>query len=317
MLSVLFNSLLNSNTFIKAQNKNLNLAACNNNNTLMMANEQNQSDLKVTFIANEGFLISSASKKILIDALYTTVYSPNVKPSTQLIRKMENAEPPFDNIDLILVTHDHNDHFDMNCIAQHLENDKDAVLVCPNTVGSTFRSYSNYDSIKRRIFSVTPGSGLKADSIVNGISVTILGFRHCMSNFYNMEHNSYLLNVDGVKVHHSGDSWGYTNELEALRLQNESIDVGFFEVDNFWEAVAHNPLNGLQRVVKYYNPKNIVLMHNNPAYLSGGKQIVNAVKNDFPNIYLFKKELGEAELPNGLLTNIHFEESMGLIENFK
>lgn len=287
------------------------------NNKISASDGSIQAGLKITFIANEGFLLNSPSKKVLIDALYKNVYSPNVKPSAQLIQKMENADPPFDNIDIICITHDHNDHYDINCVGKHLEKDIKAILVCPNSVANAFRNYSNYNAIKERIISITAGSGVKVDTIFNDVPITIFGFRHCLSNFYDMEHNSYLLNMEGVKIYHSGDSWGYKNEFNAFNLQNDSIDVGFFEVDMFWEAVAHNPLNGLQRINQYFSPDNIVLMHNNPTYLSGGEQIVNNVKNVFPNIYLFKREMEEKELKNSILTSDREINDTRTIENFR
>ena len=90
-------------------------------------------------------------------------------------------------------------------------------------------------------------------------------------------------------------------------MQNSNIDIAFFEVDNFWEAVNKNPLDGLQRIIQNIAPANIVLMHNNPSYLNGGEDIINAVSNTFPNIYVFKEEVEEKELQNGVLTGINFQ----------
>ena len=69
------------------------------------SNENKAWQLKVTYIANEGFLISSANKKVLIDALFGSGYSHYLTPSEEIHKKMVNAQPPFNDVDLVLVIH--------------------------------------------------------------------------------------------------------------------------------------------------------------------------------------------------------------------
>jgi L-ascorbate metabolism protein UlaG (beta-lactamase superfamily) len=70
------------------------------------------SDLKVTYIGNEGFLIETANKKILSDALWGEIENTSYEvPSDSLITLMREAKAPFDKIDLISISHKHQDHF--------------------------------------------------------------------------------------------------------------------------------------------------------------------------------------------------------------
>ena len=66
--------------------------------------------VEITYIANEGVLISSAGKQVLIDGLhreYERAYAFLPPPHRE---KIETAKAPFDQIDLLLVSHRHLDH---------------------------------------------------------------------------------------------------------------------------------------------------------------------------------------------------------------
>ena len=261
---------------------------------------QDPTGLKVTFINNETFLLTLDSIKVLIDAPFASTVIPT---SGSTLQKIRMATSPFDNIDLICITHDHDDHYSRNDLGVHLENDSDTKVICPNAVANQMKSYANYDQIKDRILQINPAFNSKDSVEVDGIPVKILGFRHAMPEFYTMDHECFLIDINGIKIFHSGDSWGtYIDELEAFQLQNDSIDIAFLMVEYFWEGAGKAPLEGLEKVLNYLSPKNIVIMHNEPGYLNGGQQIIDAVENDFPNIYLFKNELEEKVLENGVLT---------------
>lgn len=63
--------------------------------------------VQITYIANEGVLISSGDKQVLIDGLHRE-YGPEyafLPPAER--EKIETAKAPFNEIDLILVSHRH------------------------------------------------------------------------------------------------------------------------------------------------------------------------------------------------------------------
>ena len=88
---------------------------------------------RVTYVANEGFLIQVGGKKILIDAIFndTTINFAHV-PDTKTLERLENTEAPFDDVDLILVTHKHRDHFEAGPVLRHLASNPDVVLLAPS-----------------------------------------------------------------------------------------------------------------------------------------------------------------------------------------
>jgi hypothetical protein len=66
--------------------------------------------LTVTYIAHCGFLFSSGEQKILTDALTEPSKEwPFDGPSPDLQQRMERGEPPFDHINVVLISHGHID----------------------------------------------------------------------------------------------------------------------------------------------------------------------------------------------------------------
>ena len=80
-------------------------------------------ETKVTYIANEGFMLQSGPAKVLVDALF---YDDQITycdvPSRELLDKIEKGAPPFDDIVLLLVTHWHTDHFSSSSVSRFLMN---------------------------------------------------------------------------------------------------------------------------------------------------------------------------------------------------
>ena len=65
--------------------------------------------VEITFIDNAGFLIAAGVTKVLIDALYEgNAYISS--PPDMILQQAIEGDPPFDGVDLLLITHDHPDH---------------------------------------------------------------------------------------------------------------------------------------------------------------------------------------------------------------
>ena len=89
----------------------------------------------VTYIANEGFLIEVGSQKIMIDAIFDdrSISYAHV-PDEETLSLMQASKAPFDDIDLLLVTHSHRDHFSVAPVLEHLKSNPSCVLIGPPQV---------------------------------------------------------------------------------------------------------------------------------------------------------------------------------------
>ena len=71
-------------------------------------------------------MIKTGDKKILIDALFTGFEGSYQLPQ-EVQEKLRLAQAPFDDVDLIIVTHAHGDHIDPDMVRQHLKNNPKAI----------------------------------------------------------------------------------------------------------------------------------------------------------------------------------------------
>ena len=77
--------------------------------------------LRLTYIANEGFMVEVGGTKILIDAFFGGLQGDWAdQPDETTAGKLARAEPPFDDVDLIAISHRHSDHFSEQMVIQHL-----------------------------------------------------------------------------------------------------------------------------------------------------------------------------------------------------
>jgi metal-dependent hydrolase (beta-lactamase superfamily II) len=93
------------------------------------AGNTSENPIEVTYIANEGVLITTSSHKVLIDALFDKP-NPNYRaPSENMLEKMQLGRAPFDEVNLVLVTHNHPDHFSPSFAARFMENNPDVLFI--------------------------------------------------------------------------------------------------------------------------------------------------------------------------------------------
>ena len=98
-----------------------------------------QEGVSITFLANEGVMLSSGGKKVLIDGLFLR-YGPDFAvPADSTQAALRTARAPFDAVDLILVTHRHGDHFHPETVAAHLRANPRATLLTSKQVIDSLR----------------------------------------------------------------------------------------------------------------------------------------------------------------------------------
>jgi len=86
-------------------------------------------DLRITYVGNAGYLLEADGRKILIDALLGSYQSQYVQLPREIQIRLENAESPFDNVDLVLATHYHHDHFGARSVGRYLLSELKAQFV--------------------------------------------------------------------------------------------------------------------------------------------------------------------------------------------
>ncbi|CAN5815899.1 hypothetical protein BH20ACI4_BH20ACI4_14920 [soil metagenome] len=150
--------------------------------------EQNQTkeipNLSIRYIANEGVLIRSGGKQILIDGLHREYKPAYAFPPPDLQKLLENAQKPYDKINLLLVSHIHLDHFHPLSVGLHLQNNPNAIFASSEqAIGEVEKSFTDYAKIKTQIKPITYEWKKSFELNHEGIKVKFLSLRHGSERF--------------------------------------------------------------------------------------------------------------------------------------
>lgn len=239
------------------------------------------SDVEITFIANCGFLIVSGDTKILVDAPCRNYpLNGGYLFSEETMELMENGEPPFDEVDLVLITHIHGDHFDAEAVGKHLENNPHAVFVSTSSAAKEVKRASpNFERKQERVIAVDPKEGERILLTANRIDVEVLNLHHGENPTQN---NGYLFTVGGVKMLHTGDFAGQYFRAKNYQLPSEGIDIAFV------------PHLFLQSAWDYIQAKFVIPMHYDDP--DPDNKDVQGIAYFFPNAIWFFEELQKVSI---------------------
>ena len=229
-----------------------------------------RANLGVTYIANEGFLIEIGSKKILIDALFdgTSITYCHV-PDKAILTGMVDGKPPFEGIDLVLVTHNHQDHFSAGPVRSMLEKNPSTWLIAPLQVTNRLTADSSIDEkISERILDVDVEIFKEWKTEVAGIRVTAFRLPHSryeivdpdtgqtIDRHRDIVNIGYLIETEGTRVFHIGDAVLEQNRgfFESGGFPDCGVDIAFLEY--FDQSMSSREIVG-----RWIRADHIVLMH--------------------------------------------------------
>ena len=164
----------------------------------------------VEYLANEGVLVTGGDIAVVIDGLFGDGLPeyPVVPAATR--DSLEGALGRFGEVDLVLVTHRHDDHFDPAAVTRHLEANPEAVLIAPGDAVAAFAP----DQLERygervQSLDLPPGSYVRLDR--GGFAVEALGLEHA-----EIGHVGYRIELPGLTVLHLGDAEPAPADLAAF-----------------------------------------------------------------------------------------------------
>jgi L-ascorbate metabolism protein UlaG (beta-lactamase superfamily) len=203
----------------------------------------------VTFYDLSGFLVQIGDKKILIDALFGSF--PRYEPPREAFDRVTAGEPPFDDIDLVLVTHNHPDHFSADEVGAFLQNHPETALV--SSVQVVREVNANHPELVNPIYSVNISAGEQETITLDGIEVVCLNISHGMPDVLNL---GFVVTVGQITLFHSGDinpEDVSVDDLIAYQLPEKQLDLAFIPISLLTVEVYHPYiLEGIQ--AKYLVP---------------------------------------------------------------
>lgn len=245
----------------------------------------NSQTLEITYIANEGFMISNGKKKVLIDALQRNPWG-YVSTPEPVSAKMIHSEPPFKKLDLVIASHAHRDHFEPGMVSRVLSHHPETVFVSSQNAIDELKKVTgeDYSKISSQVRNVNPPWKSMVKLTVNGIELKIAPVNHGESQESPYLTLATLINLDGIKLFHLADLTPPVNveNLKALQLQNEGIDIAF--IDPFF---LEDP-NGKMILENHIKPGLIILMHLRTGEIEKYEKKLMGI---FPNLIIFKEPM--------------------------
>ena len=256
-------------------------------------------EAKVTYIANEGFLIEAGSSKILIDAIFDdpTITYAHV-PDEDTLGKLKAGKAPFDDVDLVLVTHAHRDHFSAAPVVEHLQGNPSGVFIGPSPAVDVMKVVEpELDGLGEKVRGVDIGLFEAEDHEVGEIDVRAIRFRHSpyletdpetgeqSDRHARVVNLIYLIEIGGLTMLHVGDAT-LSHNLEYFEkglFEEQKIDIVFLEFFD-WSDETKDVLD------RWMTPDHAVFMHL-PPEPEKIDQIERRLEATFPKAVVFDEPL--------------------------
>lgn len=200
-------------------------------------------------LANEGVSISAGETMILMDAFVRDGYPEDKLMSEGLRNTLWMAEPPYDEVDIITVSHKHIDHFDAPALMAHLVRNPGAKLVLPEEAYQDFLATDGGTEFESQLIASTPERGKPETFEVNGIAITI----------YNLDHRTEVENI-GVLVELGGKTFFHMGDYSSAEFEENGIkdmEVDYLLLPYWYLRRAEN----FQLIQDNMKPKYLVPIH--------------------------------------------------------
>ncbi|RMF27294.1 MAG: MBL fold metallo-hydrolase [Bacteroidetes bacterium] len=239
--------------------------------------ENTAAPVQVTYICNDGILLSDGEHKVLIDGLVRWAELDGwVRPSAAQLMEVENGQGTFADIDLILITHNHPDHYNTAAVSNYLSNHPQTRLLAPPQVLANF---AGFDS---QIIDLSIQQFDRERLSVGGIDIDVLFIKHFNVlgfNFCNVENFGYVVHLGGKRFLHFGDVDLSHSNLDQLNLLPDDITAAF--LPTFADLVNDENRDAL---LNHVAPETIVTMH---FLLSQINDTQNQVSTTYPGALFF------------------------------
>jgi len=193
--------------------------------------------VELHFFWHAFFKIKSKSKTILIDPVLS-FKAPSKDFDCMLDCTVK--EDDLKNITMILITHEHFDHFDKELVERIAKENKACVVAHQNILQELEKSIP-----KAFLHPITIGEKIS----LRGVEIEVIPAHHPQS-FYPV---GYIINIDGKSIYHAGDT-ALIDSMAKLKADVALLPIGGYETMDCVDAL---------RVVKIMKPGIAIPMHYN------------------------------------------------------
>lgn len=206
------------------------------------SNCNDEGDLSVTFLANEGFLLRSGETGVVIDAFVVERFAGYGALPDELASALRSASAPFDSVRLALASHVHRDHFQPEPAGEFLSAAPQAQLTStPQVLEALREAYGKAAMPGERITEVLPAPGAVSRLSHAGITVEVLNLSHGRRS--KVDNLGHVIELGGWRILHVGDAEPFEDSYAPYALAGRGVDLSlipywYFQGDEGRRIVA-------------------------------------------------------------------------------
>lgn len=202
--------------------------------------------IKLTHVVNMGLLIEGMNKKILIDGIHCVKTHEWSTVNNSLMDYIIYGKDKFLDINYLLFTHQHPDHFNLEKIYEYTKNNKIEKLFTTKLDDETL--------IKRDLLIELNEEYYKINSVnLENINIKYIKTKHLSHEKIGIDHYVFIIEIDNRNILFLGDGDFCKSELiNALKEMKIDIVVAPFIIVN--SAYGRN-------FIKKISPESLILNH--------------------------------------------------------
>jgi L-ascorbate metabolism protein UlaG (beta-lactamase superfamily) len=181
--------------------------------------------IEVTLLANEGVLVSGGGRAVLIDGCVREPYAGYAAVPDEVWTKLVAAEPPFERLDVVLVSHAHRDHFQVEPARELLRARPEAKWVVHREVAALLEAgWPQWSEVAARVIAVAPSEDEPAIWRGDAVEVELRRLPHGPARTV-PENLAHVVHLAGRTIVHVGDAQATAAQIEAAGLASRTFDV--------------------------------------------------------------------------------------------
>jgi L-ascorbate metabolism protein UlaG (beta-lactamase superfamily) len=248
----------------------------------------------LTHLGNDGILLESGERKILVDGIFRNKLErwSHLPEADQA--QLEQAVSPYNGVDVVLVTHNHLDHWHPQAVGNFLKNSPQTTLVAPRQAIDDLQDpekCDNYAEIQQQVSDSMPSFGEEIRIQDGDLVIDVLGMHHFNMfdyRFEDVQNNGYVISLDGKRLLHLGDVNMTEENFAPFKLHERDIDVVFLPL--FSDNLSQERRDV---ILKHVNPQHVVSLH---AQIGHEEDIRTSVKELYPHATIFTEVLEQVTL---------------------
>ncbi|MFK7846766.1 MAG: MBL fold metallo-hydrolase [Rhodothermales bacterium] len=246
--------------------------------------------LEITYIANEGVFIRIGDKQVLIDALHKPYRPAYMSTPPEIEALIMEGAAPFDDVDFLLVSHVHKDHFDAATVADYLSRQSEVSLFSSGQVIDSVLTHARMkdagklveEGHRENMVAVPYVDGVPRTMEKNGILVTAGKVAHGSERFRWVENLGHVVQIEERSILHVGDPGFGRDDIERLLALTGKIDIAFLPSWFITEP------EGREVIGNIIQPAHLVIVHVSPDGVASVKRVADTY---YPEATVFSKPM--------------------------